>query len=298
MFGLTQFRFAELWSPWFALWMMALVAAYFVLTGPLRYRFADAQPVSLSRKITFVTGMVVYYFAMGGPLNVLAHLMFSMHMTAMAIGFILAPPLILIGLPGWLLRPVFYHPKVKGTFRLLTHPLVAVLAFNTLFSFYHMPAIHDYVMTHYWVHEVYYIALLVSAFIMWWPIIAPIPEQERLTDLRKIAYVFLNGLLITPACVLIIFASQPVYQTYSDPNVWATALGYCVPRGSEEILKELVGPQAFAWLPPRDDQQLGGVIMKVLQEIIYGSALAYIFFNWYINEKKEDPMTPDPLPNP
>jgi putative membrane protein len=44
----------------------------------------------------------------------------------------------------------------------------------------------------------------------------------------------------------------------------------------------------FAHLSPLDDQQLGGVIMKIIQEIVYGATLAYIFFRWYRRERKED----------
>jgi putative membrane protein len=296
LFGLNNFSFTELWSPWFALWMVFIVAIYFAVIGPLRSRFKGSVPVPAWRQFTFVLGAIVYYLAQGGPLDILSHLMFSMHMLSMALAFLVAPPLMLLGLPGWLFRPVIGRAGIAPVFRFLTHPLVTVLAFNALFSFYHLPLVHDFVRTQYLVHDIYYAVLLITAFMMWWPIIGPIPELVRLSELRKLAYVFANGVLITPACALIIFAQNPLYDTFNDPATWAQALGYCVPWGSEAILKELIGPETFAWLPPKDDQQLGGVLMKVLQEIIYGSALAYIFFNWYINEKKQDSMEPDPLP--
>jgi putative membrane protein len=37
-----------------------------------------------------------------------------------------------------------------------------------------------------------------------------------------------------------------------------------------------------------NDQQLGGVIMKIVQEIVYGIALAYTFFRWYRTERKQE----------
>jgi putative membrane protein len=35
------------------------------------------------------------------------------------------------------------------------------------------------------------------------------------------------------------------------------------------------------------DQQLGGVLMKVIQEIVYGVVLFHVFFEWYKKEQGE-----------
>ena len=36
------------------------------------------------------------------------------------------------------------------------------------------------------------------------------------------------------------------------------------------------------------DQQLGGVLMKIIQEIVYGVMLFYIFIAWYRKERDEE----------
>lgn len=105
-------------------------------------------------------------------------------------------------------------------------------------------------------------------------------------------YIFLNGVLLTPACALIIFASGPLYNTFYDPVVWARALAYCVPGGSADILSQYSGPSAFATMDPRHDQQLGGVIMKLAQEFIYGTILFYVFNQWFRKESREDDPEP------
>ena len=35
------------------------------------------------------------------------------------------------------------------------------------------------------------------------------------------------------------------------------------------------------------DQQLGGVLMKVIQEIVYGIVLARVFTEWYRKDQQE-----------
>ena len=104
---------------------------------------------------------------------------------------------------------------------------------------------------------------------MWWPLVNKLDEYKSLSGLKKVAYVFASGVLLTPACALIIFNDQPMYATYSDPAVWMEAMALCVPAGMLAN-SNLNGPEMFASMSLLHDQQLGGVLMKVIQEIIYG----------------------------
>jgi putative membrane protein len=235
----------------------------------------------------------VLYLALGSPLDLLAHLLFSAHMISMALAFLIAPPLIMLGIPGWMVRPLTNDSWFQA-FLKINHPIVTVLLFNVLFSFYHMPAIHDYVMTHFTVHTVYYIVLMISAFMMWWPIASPLPELVNLSSLRKIFYIMANGVLLTPACAFIIFAGEPLFATYTDPETWARALAYCAPGDPAQFLQQFSGPQYFYILPARDDQQLGGIAMKIIQEIMYAAMLAHIFFKSFIKENAGEDQTDHP----
>ncbi|MFP3589556.1 cytochrome c oxidase assembly protein, partial [Paraburkholderia sp. SIMBA_055] len=71
----------------------------------------------------------------------------------------------------------------------------------------------------------------------------------QLAGLKKLTYIFANGVLITPACALIIFAEDPLYATYMSV------------------------PQIFPSLDTFSDQRLGGIIMKLIQELVYGCVL-------------------------
>ena len=73
------------------------------------------------------------------------------------------------------------------------HPIFTLVLFNMLFSFYHIPVVHDYVMTHFTRAPTLLFYCLLTAFMMWWQIAYPVPEWNRLTDLRKMAYIFANG---------------------------------------------------------------------------------------------------------
>src|SRR5690606_9033910 len=134
------------------------------------------------------------------------------------------------------------------------------------------------------------------AFMMWWPIMGAVTANRQLSEVKKMGYVFAMGALLTPACALIIFAGVPVYGIYSDPQAWAQALGYCVPGSSAaSFLEQFGGPDFFALMPAIHDQQLGGVIMKLVQEFAYGAILFGIFRKWYSRENRKDNESVDEL---
>ncbi|KGE19547.1 cytochrome c oxidase assembly factor CtaG [Paenibacillus wynnii] len=287
MLGLEYFSFADLWSPLFLAGMLLLTAGYFVLIGPLSDRFFGSAPVLFRHRALFVSGMFFLYLAQGGPISLLGHLMFSFHMVSMALSYLVAVPLIMMGIPEWVWRSAL---KVNPFRRLsfLAQPVVAALLFNGLFSLYHIPVIHDYVMLHFSIHRIYYAVLFITSALMWWTLINPLPERRMASGLGKIGFIFLNMVLLTPACGLIIFATQPLYATYSDPDTWALAMGYCVPSDPAALLQAFGGPTFFGWMSPKVDQQVGGIAMKFIQEFIFASMLAYVFYHWYKKENGQD----------
>ncbi|MEF2966200.1 cytochrome c oxidase assembly factor CtaG [Paenibacillus sp. M1] len=294
MLGLEYFKFEDVWSPLVLAVMLLVTAGYFVLTGPLNEKFGQGQRVSAGRKILFVLGMVALYLAQGGPVELLGHMMFSFHMVSMALSYLVAPPLLMLGLPAWVWQAAVSYLG-RGPLRrlkFLTHPIVAALVFNGLFSFYHIPVIHDYVMLHFGVHRLYYVVLFAASVLMWWTLVKPLPDGAEVQGLKKMGFIFLNMVLLTPACGLIIFAPEPLYATYSDPAVWAKAMGYCISGDPATLISRFGGPGYFGYLEPRIDQQVGGILMKFIQEIIFASMLAYVFFQWYRQENREDDDEP------
>lgn len=295
MFGITNyFSFEELWSPMFLFAMAAVVILYFYLIGPWREKHAPLEAAATRwQKTLFVAAAILFYLSHGGPFNLLGHLMFTFHMVNMSISYLIVPPMVLVAVPAFVWRKMFGHAFWRKL-RILMHPIVTLVLFNMLFSIYHVPVVHDYVMTNFSVHRLYYAVLLITSFMMWWQIASPVPEWSRLTDVKRMAYVFANGVLLTPACALIIFADTGLYATYSDPQVWATAMGYCIPGDTGYLLSDFGGPEYFNKMGGIvQDQQLGGIVMKLVQELMYGIILAYIFKQWFKREHTEDE-----LPNP
>lgn len=286
MLTLDIFGFQALWSPYFLSLLILLTAAYFLITVTFRTKFKDSEPLTIKQAGLFLTSIILLYAIKGSPLDLMGHLMFYIHATTMILLVFLVPPLFIMGIPSWLWRSVINIKVVKPIFTLFTKPIIALILFNGFFSFYHIPVIFDHVMQNGWFHAGYSILLFVFAVFMWWTLLCPLPEYEGITGLKKVGFLFANGMLLTPSCALIIFANHSFYATYSDPHVWAKVMSLCVGTSNFEGLN-LSGPQLFSSMSLVDDQQLGGVIMKIVQEVIFACVLAHVFFEWYRKDQAE-----------
>lgn len=284
-----NFGFQALWSPVFIVVTALIAVLYLWAVGPGRHRFQDAEPVPLYKKCLFLFGLFLFYLGFGGPLYLVGHIMFSVHMMQMAVSFLLTPPLILLGAPSWLMKAIVLKIPFKRFFKVFSHPIPAILLFNVLFSFYHVPAIFDFLMVQKLLHNAYQTVTFAAALLMWWAIIAPVREWDQLSELKRIGLIFLDGMLLTPACALIVFANTTLYATFTDPQTWAQAMSLCLPSG-QAVPPGLLNQ--FMWLPLLEDQRLGGVLMIVIKEVMYGSLLGYVFFQWIRKEKGEDEQEP------
>lgn len=289
--NLSMFGFRALWSPWFFLCLVGIAVLYFMLIK---------NPTNKQR-VLFITSLVSLYIVKGSPIDLLGHLNFSIHMLQMSVLYLILPPLFLLSIPGEHYRQLLSMKAFSRPFLFLTKPLFAVLLFNGVFSIYHYPIIFDGIKTNTILHASVTIFIFITALIMWWPLVCPLPEYRKLSGLQKLAYIFADGMLLTPACALIIFSGVPIYETYTNPAAWAKALELCVPASMLANI-DINSVQMFSWLSPYDDQQLGGVIMKIMQEISYGYTLGAVFFQWVREEKRKEQKqqtaifpTPQPL---
>ncbi|MBA9024995.1 cytochrome c oxidase assembly factor CtaG [Peribacillus huizhouensis] len=289
------FGFRALWSPYFLVFMVLVIVGYMLLVSKFRHKFIRNESVGIKQQILFVTAIVLLYIIKGSPLDLLGHIMFSAHMTQMAFLYLVVPPLLILGIPDWLWRSFLRLPIIKRMFNFFTKPLFALISFNAFFSFYHIPLVFDFVKTNMLLHAGYTILLFMLAIFMWFPLVNQLPERTSLSGVKKVAYIFGSGILMTPACALIIFADAPLFATYSDASAWLVAMELCVPASALSGLT-LSGPEMFNGLPIVEDQQLGGILMKIIQEIVLGVALGYTFFAWYRKENSSNEEN-DPIPS-
>ncbi|WP_044639802.1 cytochrome c oxidase assembly protein [Risungbinella massiliensis] len=258
------FWYAENWDLTLNLIFIGISVIYLLATGPFVSKIPGAEVVPVRQKVFFLFAMIIYYTALGSPINLLGHELFSMHMLQMSILFIVLPPFLLLGIPAWMIRPLFRFKALRAVGSFLTKPLVILFVFNGLISLYHIPVAFDAIMESHLYHNVSHFVLLLGALFMWWPVICPVPELDRVKPLHKLGFIFANGILLTPVCALVMFADRPLFELYQEMSTVAPIM------------------------PPIDDQQLGGVIMKIVQEIVYISAIGIVLVRWMREQRQQD----------
>lgn len=285
---ISIFGFRALWSPYYALSLLAVVILYFLITVKWRHKFENSTALTRKEAIFFLMGIVFLYILKGSPVDLLGHILFSVHMTQMALLLLIVAPLFIIGIPSWIWSKLLEIKAFSIIFRFFTKPLIAVLFFGLMFSAYHYPMILDNVKLNIVAHALFTATIFMAGIFFWWPVVNKVKGEFKLHGLQQIGYVILSAILITPACALIIFADTPVYATYTEGEAWLQAMALCVPAGTLAGLSSLglSGPEMFTNMSAVVDQQLGGILMKITQEAIYVFVIGKIFFTWAHEERK------------
>ena len=131
--------------PWQAhpdVWLLfgTIIGAYLIAC---RHHEADTGEATTRRKKRlFVGGIAVLWLGADWPIHDLAeHYLYSAHMVQHMLFSFVAAPLLIAGMPVWLLRRYLRFKPVRIVFRFFTRPLVALIFFNGVLLFTHWPAI-------------------------------------------------------------------------------------------------------------------------------------------------------------
>lgn len=258
---LAAFPFLGLWQPLVLVESLLVQATYWmVVRGPWGPRyFTQFRPVSNGPVACFMGAAWLYFLAFGSPLSVIAsHFLFSARMLQDMVDVLVVVPLLLLGLPDWLVRPAWDWRPIRTLLRGLTHPLVALLLFNVVFSVAHVPAVYDATLHQGLFRDVRPLLYGITAFVMWWPILTPLVEC-RLHPGIQLLYLFVDGLLLTPIFLFMTLTNQVLYPAYVHTT------------------------ETFG-LSPLADQKLGGIIMKAGALVVYAAAFIGAFLGWMRRE--------------
>jgi putative membrane protein len=217
---------------------------------------AGAQPVSPARRALFYGALAVIFLSLNGWLHDLSdNYLFSAHMVQHLVLTLVAPPLLIMGTPGWMLRPALRWPGVATAARWLTAAPHAFVIFNVVMIVWHLPPVYALAMAHHPVHIVQHLCFMVAATLMWWPVVSPLPELPRLSYPGQILYLFLMTIPMSLIAVCIGYSGRALYLAYaSAPRLWG--------------------------LTPLQDQTLGALIMWIPGGFFFFAVISVIFYRW------------------
>jgi putative membrane protein len=257
--------------PWHAhpdVWLLMGSIEALYLIASRRHARATGEKWSPSRVALFSSGIAVLWIGADWPIHDLAErYLYSMHMVQHMLFSLVAAPLLICGMPAWMLRGLLRPAPLRETWRFLTRPLVALVVFNGVLLFTHWPAVVDVSVGSEWVHFFLHVLIVGSALVMWWPVVSPLPEMPPLPLPGQMLYLFLQSLAPTIPASFLTFGQSPLYPVYATfPRIW--------------------GISAIT------DQTIAGLTMKIGGGLILWGVITSVFFHWFAQEQRDgwDPL--------
>ncbi len=260
---------SNLWLAWtldptLLIGLAVIIGAYLYVAGPGRRRWGLADHIERKQVVWFVAGWVTLALALISPLDTLGdEYLFSAHMIQHMLIAVVVPPMLLLGIPEWMVNPLLRNPAVRTAARWLANPIVAFGLFQADVWIWHAPVLYDLTLENSVVHIVEHLTFLIFGVLYWMPILSPTPLIPRISRAFAILYLFIGCQPMVALGALLTFASTPLYAPYvTAPRVWG--------------------------LSPLNDQQLGGLIMWLPTNIPYLIALSAAFFLWVSERDRQE----------
>lgn len=245
-------------------WLLiaVLVAAYALAlrTWGRAEAAAGREVVTRKQVALFGAGVGTLWLFSDWPIHELSEgFLLSVHMIQHAMFTLVAPPLLLLGTPPWLAQRLVPRSLVRFC-RKASRPLLAGIIFNVVTVWTHWPTLVDASLRSAFVHFAVHTVMVLSALLMWMPVVSPHPEIPRISYPARMVYLFLQSVIPTVPASFLTFAEGPIYKFYATvPRLWGMSL--------------------------IEDQQAAGAVMKIFAGSILWGVIIGIFFFWYSKEQ-------------
>lgn len=252
------------WQAYPGVWLfIGLLAVSYVALA--RRAEVAGGPVDGQRRAAFFGGLLVLWLALDWPIGALgAGYLASVHMAQFLMIALLAPALMLLGLPRAVYGSLGERHRAVAVLRVLTHPLVALAVFGVVVYWTHLPGVVDTLMVTQAGSFALDLVWLLGGFVFWWPVVAPVPERPGFPSGLKMGYLFLATVVNTLPYAFLTFGDLPFYGLY-----------------------ELAPP--VSGITTRQDQQIAGLLMKMGGGVILWTAITILFFRWFQREEADSP---------
>ena len=245
-----------------------LVLGYYLAFTRLGPRLAASGAPVVSRHQLVWLGLAIggFWIMSDWPVHDLSEgYLYSVHMVQHLVYTLILPPMFIWGTPRWLWR--WLLRPILPVFRLLTRPLLALIVFNAVIAGSHWTALVSAAVRSGPMHLGQHVILVATAFLMWWPVLSPLPELPRLAPPLQMVYLFLQSLVPTVPASFLTMAEGPIYRIYGE---FPRTLGLSVVA----------------------DQQLAGAIMKIGGGAILWAGIVVVFFRWFAEEDRRPSTRP------
>ena len=249
------------WTPHPEVWVIVLVALVVGIYVVRVLAPAAGEVVERRRKGCYLAAVGLLWLASDWPVHDISEeYLYSVHMVQHLLITLVVPPLLLLATPEWIARRVL--DPARPVARRLLRPVVVGVTFNVVVAITHIPWVVNTSAGNGVFHYTAHLLLFVTAIAMWLPVCGPFAEL-RLQPLTKMFYLFAMSVLPTVPAGFLTFAQTTVYDAYDTPlRLWGVTVA--------------------------NDQQVAGLIMKIVGGLYLWTIIAAVFFHWSARQRAAD----------
>jgi putative copper resistance protein D len=250
----------------------ALIASWLYFAGLRRVnRLHPGSPWPHKRTAYFFGGVAAMVLAVMSPLAAYDTTLFAVHMWQHMLITMVAAPLVLLGTPitlglraasTELRREVLLPILHSRAMRVITFPAIAWLLFAATMWGSHFSPLYDEALDNAWAHRFEHFWYLGAALLFWWQVIQLDPTPWRMSHPVRLLYLGLQMPQNTFLAVAIYGANEVLYDHYAT------------------VVRD--------WGPsPLSDQQLAGITMWVVGDLLFLLAAGIVAYGWVKHEERE-----------
>lgn len=249
------------WTDWF--WDPTLIAGL-VLTALLYLWVLRRAPARRWQPAAFWTGWGTLVVALLSPLHAGAEYLFTLHMLQHMLLMIVAPPLLVLGLPPAVYGILYRSRGLRSLIGVVWSPVAATVLYTAVLLLWHIPRAYDATLQDPLVHALEHASFVAAGLVYWGVIASPSPRLHGSLGARIVMLLVANLVNFTLGFALA-FAERPYYLPYTVvPRLWG--------------------------LSPLDDLRLGGALMWIMGQMMYAVPLLVLLY-WFLWRREERPGT-------
>ncbi len=260
----------ELWR-----WSWRAYPGVWLLVGALCFWYWRARRQTGEPGVSpwFLTGVLCLWAALDWPIGALgAGYLVSVHTISYILLALVAPPCLILGIPARTQEAAWRSRRWSGVLLLAQRPWFALTVFNVVLFATHIPQVVDTLMASQLGAFSVDLAWFGGGLALWWPVMARPPGRAPMRRPLKMAYLFASTLPPIIPSAFLTFAAYPMYATYE------------------------LAPRVYPILTAQQDQQIAGLLMKLVGDLPVWFAFGVIFFRWARDSNVTNPPAhPDSL---
>jgi cytochrome c oxidase assembly factor CtaG len=179
---------------------------------------ASVTRVHVARMVSFFAGWIIAVLILVSPLDTIGRTqIFFIHIAQIILLSTISVPLVLVGCPESLLRPVLNLPGIRELTKLVTNPIVASVLFNFSLIIWNSPRIYNAASVNGALYDSMMIWFFVVSLINWWPLLGSVPQFRSISYPVQMLYAFFDGLPLDIFAFLLVYSGTTLYTNYMIP---------------------------------------------------------------------------------